>query len=330
MRGAGQAALLGLLVSACGTPGRPVDLQGHRGARGLEPENTLPAFARALSIGVTTLELDLGLTRDGVLVVSHDRRVNPDHARGPDGRFIPAPGPTISSLTLEELRRYDLGRLRPGSADARRFPRQQARDGTRFATLREVFALARRAGNGRVRFNVETKLSPLRPEETAGPEDFADALVRVLREEGMAGRTLVQSFDWRTLARVRATAPEIATSALTIRSLEDDNLSPGRGGRSPWLAGCDPAAHGGSLPRAVQALGARVWSPWHVNLTAAALREAHALGLEVVTWTVNEPARAEALLDLGVDGLITDYPDRLRAALARRGAPLPAATPVEP
>ena len=330
MRGAGRAALLGLLVSACGVPGRPVDLQGHRGARGLEPENTLPAFARALSIGVTTLELDLGLTRDGELVVSHDRRVHPDHARAADGRWVAPPGPTLFSLSLEELRRYDLGRLRPGSPDARRFPLQRARDGTRFATLREVFALARRAGNGQVRFNVETKLSPLHPQETAGPEAFADALVRVLREEGMADRTLVQSFDWRTLARVRATAPEIATSALTIRSLEEDNLSSGRGGRSPWLAGFDPAAHGGSLPRAVQALGARVWSPWHVNLTAAALREAHALGLEVVTWTVNEPARMEALLDLGVDGLISDYPDRLRDLLARRGWPLPPATPVEP
>lgn len=330
MRGARRAALLGLLVSACGAPGRPVDLQGHRGARGLEPENTLPAFARALSIGVTTLELDLGLTRDGELVVSHDRRVNPDHARADDGRWVAPPGPTLFSLTLAELRRYDLGRLRPGSADARRFRGQQPRDGTRCATLREVFALVRRAGNSRVRFNVETKLSPLQPGESAGPQAFADELVRLLREESMVERTVVQSFDWRTLARVRAVAPEIATSALTIRSLQDDNLSPDGSGRSPWLAGFDPAAHGGSLPRAVQALGARVWSPWHVNLTAAALREAHALGLAVVTWTVNEPARMEALLDLGVDGLITDYPDRLRDVLSRRGAPLPPATPVEP
>ncbi len=226
--------------------------------------------------------------------------------------------------------RYDLGRLRPGSADARRFRGQQPRDGTRLATLREVFALARRAGNPRVRFNVETKLSPLQPGESAGPQAFADELVRLLREESMVERTVVQSFDWRTLARVRAVAPEIATSALTIRSLQDDNLSPDGSGRSPWLAGFDPAGHGGSLPRAVLALGARIWSPWHVNLTPAALREAHALGLEVVTWTVNEPARMEALLDLGVDGLITDYPDRLRDVLSRRGAPLPPATPVEP
>jgi glycerophosphoryl diester phosphodiesterase len=318
-----------LVTSACRVP-RSVDLQGHRGARGLEPENTLPAFARALSIGVTTLELDLGLTRDGVLVASHDRRVSPDHARAPDGRWVAAPGPTIFSLTLEELRRFDLGRLRPGSADAGRFPGQRPRDGTSFATLREVFALARRAGNLEVRFNVETKLDPIRPEETTTPEAFADELVRVVREEGLADRTTIQSFDWRTLRRVRAVAPEIATAALTIRSFSEDNLSPDRSGRSPWLAGHDPAAHGGSLPRAVKALGARVWSPWHVNLTPAALREAHALGLEVVTWTVNEPERMAALIELGVDGLISDYPDRLRGVAARRGLALPRATPVEP
>jgi len=328
--GAGRAALLGLLVSsACSVP-RPVDLQGHRGARGLEPENTLPSFARALSIGVTTLELDLGLTRDGVLVASHDRRVNPDHARGPEGRWVTAPGPTIFSLTFEELRRFDLGRLRPGSADAARFAGQQARDGTTFATLREVFALARRAGNLEVRFNVETKLDPTRPDETATPEAFADALVRVVREERLTARTTIQSFDWRTLRRVQALAPEIATAALTIRSFHEDNLSPDRSGRSPWLAGHDPADHGGSLPRAVKALGARIWSPWHVNLTPAALREAHALGLDVVTWTVNEPERMAALIDLGVDALISDYPDRLRAVAAARGLALPPATPVEP
>lgn len=329
--GADRVALLGLLVScACSAPPRAVDLQGHRGARGLEPENTLPAFARALSIGVTTLELDLGLTHDGVLVVSHDRRLDADHARDADGRWITAPGPTISSLTLAELRRFDLGRLRPGCADARRFPAQQPRDGTRIATLREVFALARRAGNDEVRFNVETKLDPTRPDETTTPEAFADELVRVLREEGLTSRTTVQSFDWRTLRHVRAVAPEIATAALTIRSLGEDNVSPDRSGRSPWLAGHDPAAHGGSLPRAVKALGARIWSPWNVNLAPAALREAHALGLEVVTWTVNEPERMEALIDLGVDALISDYPDRLRAVAARRGLPLPRATPVEP
>src|SRR5262245_66280669 len=111
------------------------DLQGHRGARGLVPENTLEAFTAALAIGVTTLELDLAMTKDGVLVVSHDSRLNPDHTRGPDGKFLPAQGPAIRTLTLAELRGYDVGRLKPGTSYAANFPEQKGMDGVRIPAL---------------------------------------------------------------------------------------------------------------------------------------------------------------------------------------------------
>ena len=131
-----------LLLAA---PANAFDLQGHRGARGLAPENTLAAFETALAIGVTTLELDLAMTRDGVLVVSHDRTLNPDHTRGPDGEFLSDEGPAIRSLTLAELQRYDVGRLKPGSAYAASFPEQRAVDGARIPALTELFDLVRRA-----------------------------------------------------------------------------------------------------------------------------------------------------------------------------------------
>src|SRR6185503_9371643 len=128
--------LLGLAA-----PANAFDLQGHRGARGLAPENTIEGFALALSIGVTTLELDLAMTKDDVLVVSHDRRLNPDHTRGPDGKFLDGEGPAIRSMTLAELQRYDVGRLKPGTAYARSFPEQRAVDGARIPTLAELFDL---------------------------------------------------------------------------------------------------------------------------------------------------------------------------------------------
>lgn len=309
---------------------RPFDLQGHRGARGLAPENTLAGFARALSLGVTTLELDLGVTRDGVVVVSHDAELNPDHTRDGAGRWLEATGPALFSLSFDELRRYDVGRLRPGSATAARFPRQTAVDGQHIPSLREVLALVRRAGNTQVRFNVETKLDPRFPARTPAPEAFAEAVVRVLREEGVARRSTVQSFDWRTLGHVRRLAPEIALSCLTIRQGDDDNVQLGRPGPSPWLDGLDADAFGGSVPRLVQATGARYWSPSFADLTPAAVREAHALGLQVLPWTPNEPEHLEALLQAEVDGIITDYPDRLREILRRRGRLLPEPTPVAP
>src|SRR5687768_1094249 len=211
-----------------------LDIQGHRGARGLLPENTLPAFARALEIGVTTLELDCAITKDGVVVVSHDPVLNPDIARGPDGQWLPA-GPAIWSLTYDELQRYDVGRLNPARAYGKRWPDQQPVDGTRIPRLADVFALVAKSGNDTVRFNIETKISPVAPQQTTGPEDFARKLIAAVRAGGMARRTAIQSFDWRTLAVVQKEAPEIPTVYLTAESGSAANLS--RSGDSPWTAG---------------------------------------------------------------------------------------------
>src|SRR5262249_17938626 len=154
------------------------DLQGHRGARGLAPENTLEAFAAALQIGVSTLELDLGVTRDGVVVVSHDSYLNPDHTRGPDREFLVQRGPAIRSLTLAELERYDVGRLKPGTSYAQAFPDQKPIDGASIPTLAKVFDLVKRAKADHVRFNIETKLEPQSNADVADPETFAAAVVK--------------------------------------------------------------------------------------------------------------------------------------------------------
>jgi glycerophosphoryl diester phosphodiesterase len=315
---------------ALGAGPRPLDLQGHRGARGLAPENTLAAFARALSLGVTTLELDTGVTRDGVVVVSHDSRLNPDLTRDAAGRWIEAPGPVIFALTLDELRGYDVGRLRPGTPYAARFPDQVAADGQRIPRLADVFALAKRAKNASVRFNVETKLDPGHPDQTPPPERFVEAVIAVVREAGVATRTTLQSFDWRTLRHAREVAPGITRVCLTSQQGDDDNVQVGRPGPSPWLGGLDADDFGGSVPKLAQAAGCAVWSPNARDLTPAAVTAAHALGLKVVAWTVNEEPEMDALIAAGVDGLISDRPDRLRRVLARRSLALPAPTPVEP
>lgn len=322
--------LLAAILLGYGAGVSGFDLQGHRGARGLAPENTLPAFARALSLGVTTLELDLGLTKDGVLVVGHDERLNGDIARGEGGQWLAGPGPAVFSLTFAELQRYDVGRLRPGSAYAARFASQEGRDGVRMPRLADVVALAESAGNGTVRFNVETKLDPRDPAATARPEVFADAVVEFVRARGLAPRVTVQSFDWRSLARVRATAPEIELSCLTSEQPGEDTVQASVPGPKAWLLGLDLLAHGGSVPRLVAAAGTKVWSPAFRDVTAERVKEAHELGLRVLPWTVNDPADMKRLIALGVEGLITDYPDRLRAVMAEKGLALPAATPVEP
>ncbi len=332
-----RAAIMKVLVTAaatillaCAGPAAALELHGHRGARGLMPENTLPAFASALSLGVDVLEFDTGVTRDGVVVVAHDPELNPDLTRVGTGLYLAAPGPTLHSLTLDELRRFDVGRLKPETRYGQQFTTQRPVDGARIPTLAEVFALAKRAGNERVRFNIETKLNPERPELTLAPEAFVDALRAAVASAGMTDRVIIQSFDWRTLKRAQAKMPAVPTACLTIEQKSFDNVRRGAAGPSPWTAGLDIDDFAGSVPRLVRAAGCRIWSPLFRELSAETLAEARAFGLAVVTWTVNEPGDMARLIELGVDGIITDYPDRLRQVMADRGLPLPPPTPVEP
>ncbi len=298
-----------------------LDLQGHRGARGLYPENSLAAFEAAVALGVTTLELDVGLTRDGVLVVHHDRRLSSERARGPDGDWLDPDevAPRIAELSLAAVRAYDIGRARPGSKTERRFPDQKAVDGQRIPALVDVISLAEARSGSTIRYNIETKISPEFPDETAPPVAFADALTRLLRDSGIAARSTIQSFDWRTLQRVQATSPEIATAYLTAERQWLDNLARGKPGASSWSAGFDPDDYGGSVPRTIQAAGGRIWSPYSRDLRPGDLEEAHRLDLAVVVWTVNEPGDMAELIDAGVDGIISDYPDRLRAVVEDKG-----------
>ena len=315
------AALVMMTVGSLQTAA--FDLQGHRGARGLAPENTIEAFTTALGIGVTTLEFDLGMTRDGVLVVHHDEWLNPNTTRGANGQFLSQRGPAIHALTLVEVQRYDVGRLKPGTAYAARFSQQRPVDGARIPKLTDVFDLVRRAGADHIRFNIETKITPASGADVPAPEVFADAVAGAIRAAGLSARATVQSFDWRTLAMLARIAPEIERVCLTTEQPGDDTIQRGKPGPSPWTAGLDIDDHGGSVPRLVTAANCTVWSPYYREVTREALTEARAFGLQVIPWTVNERADMEQLIAFGVDGIISDYPDRLRAVMADKGMPVP-------
>ena len=307
---------------------RTLDIEAHRGGRGLRPENTLQSFANALSMGVDTLELDMDVTKDGVIVVSHDRWLSPDLARDADGAYVAPPGTPFVQLTLAEVKSYDVGVIRPGSDYARQFPDQLAVPGTRIPTLAEVFALVRKSGNTHVRLNIETKLSPVTPDDAPDPERFVTLVLDLLAHENFADRVMVQSFDWRTLQLVQQRAPKIPTVYLTSQASFFATISADR--PSPWTAGFDPVRFGGSVPRAVAAAGGRIWSPYYRDIDTAKVAEAHGLGLQVIAWTVNDPKEIAALIDIGVDGIISDRPDILRTIAAGKGVVLPEPTPVAP
>lgn len=300
-----------------------LEVQGHRGARGLWPENTLAGFARALTLGVSALELDCGVTRDGVVVVTHDPELNPDLTRDAAGRFLAATGPPIFGLTYAELQSYDVGRLKPGSAYAARFPRQQPVDGERVPRLADVLELVRTRGRGQVRVSVEVKTFPERPQLTAAPQAFAAALRRDVEATASASLVSIMAFDFRVLAAVQRLTPQVAMVALTDQQPGDDTVRIGAPHLSPWLGGLDPQHFGGSVVRLVKATGAGTWGPDFLDLDAERVADAHALGLRVIPWTVNTEADMERLLAYRVDGMTTDHPDILRALLERKGLAVP-------
>lgn len=266
---------------------RKFELQGHRGARGLFAENTVQGFVAALAYGLDSIELDVAVTADGVAVVVHDPCLHPDLTRGPDGAWLSGPGPAVVTLSLAEVRRFDVGRVRPGSAKALAHPLQQAFDGAGIPTLAEVIAATAASG---VRLDVELKTEPDEPELTVAPEVMADAVVRCFTEAGAVSRLAMRSFDWRGLVYVRARYPSVPLAWLT----------------GPRQSAATPAEVAAA---AVGCPFQPTWAPFHEKLDRSMLDAAHGVGLRVVPWTVNAPEDIARLIEWGVDGVCTDRPD---------------------
>ncbi|MBW2252000.1 MAG: glycerophosphodiester phosphodiesterase [Deltaproteobacteria bacterium] len=289
---------------------------GHRGAAGLAPENTLSGFKRALDLGVDAIELDVLLTSDRKLVVHHDYRLKPEIARTPNGAWLmDRERPAIKDLTLAELKTYDVGRLKPNTKYARRYPKQQPADGERIPTLREVISLFK-SYDKETQLWVEIKTSPEKPDMTPPPEAVADAVVHVLREEKFAHRARILSFDWRSLVYVQEIATDIPTVYVSHIGRRLNNIKPGQPGPSPWMAGFDVDDYDGSIPRAIKAAGGQYWDAYYRYITPNLVEEAHRLGIQVFVWTPDSGRDMLRSIEMGVDGITTNRPDILRSILS--------------
>jgi glycerophosphoryl diester phosphodiesterase len=290
------------------------DLQSHRGGRGETTEESLRAFAKSLELGVSTLELDIVLSADGQPMVWHDPVIQADKCSDTAPAFpgdpqFPYVGKLVVDLTADQLRTLDCGKLLPS------FPHAEVVAGNKIATLPEVFALVDSYGAD-VRFNIETKVEADKPETSAPPQQFVDVILAAVRAAGKTAQVEIQSFDWRTLPMVRAAEPSIPLVALW----DDTTWVPG----SLWLAGIDPGVVTDPIDAATQ-IGAEIVSPAYKLVDAAFVARAHAAGVRVIPWTINDAETMRAQIGFGVDGIITDYPTLLRQVLAESGLPLPPA-----
>ena len=343
---AALAALAGPAHPAGAVRADEFDLQAHRGGLGLTVESTLPAFARAIELGVDTLELDVQITEDQVAVVTHDRRVSGQKCRDtaaavPGDPEFPYVGKYVNTLTLAQVKTLDCGSQRLLA-----HPDQELHAGERMATLTQVLDLVNAYRARTVTLNVETKVEAGAPTETAPREQFVQEVVADVRAADLVDQVTVQSFDWGALMRMAEVEPRFPLVALTNR----DFLQVDQPGASPWLGGLDIDDFDDSLVAAAASFGSDAISPVHgfpqdgrvtdpgylPYVTTALVEEAHDAGLAVIPWTVDDLPTMAALMDARVDGLITDYPDRLRTLMAERGLRLPRAydaprrTTVEP
>jgi len=258
----------------------PIQVHGHRGARAMRPENTIPAFEYAIDAGVDALEMDVAVTKDDVLVVSHDPTFNAEICRGSSASKV------IRELTFAELRAWDCGSLANPN-----FPKQTPEPGTRIPALEEVLALA---GRGKFLFNIETKIFKEHPQYTPPPQRFAELLLQVIDRHSLRDRVIVQSFDFRTLAAMKKLAPDIRLAALD----EDEKL--------------------GDFVTVARSAGARIIAPEKGMVTPQRVAAAHQAGLEVIPWTANTPQEWDSLIAAGVDAIISDDPAALIAYLKQK------------
>jgi len=296
-----------------------VRIHGHRGARGVLPENTLIGFRHTFDIGIDVVELDVLTTADDVPVITHNPRLMAASTRDAAGRWIEGQGPVIRDLTLAELQAHDVGGLRAGTEYAARYPDQAFLDHERVPALAELAEIVSRPPYDGVWLNIEIKSKPSRPEFTPPLPEYVAGILAVLDRFRLAPRVILQSFDWRILQEVAKQAPDLPRSHLSYLDRPDPPMDPNIIDGSDWMAGATLADAGGSLPDLIADLGGAVWSPYHADIGADDVVRAQARGLIVNAWTVNSPAEIQAAIDAGVDGLITDYPARAERILLAQG-----------
>jgi glycerophosphoryl diester phosphodiesterase len=302
-------AAVTLLVAPAASPQPPgFDLQAHQGGGGETTGESLRAFAKALELGISTLEFDISITKDGQPLVWHDPTIEPEKCNDTGPAFAGDPaypyvGKLVRDLTLAELRTLDCGK------PSNEFPRAEVVWGNKIATLPDVFKLTA-SYHADVRYNIETKVQADHPEASAGPREFVDVILASVRAAGKVDRVEIESFDWRTLPLVRQAEPSIPLVALW----DEQTWTP----NSPWLAGIDPVVVGDPMVGAML-VGASILSPAYQLVDEAFVDRAHALGLKVIPWTVNDAAAMREQIAYGVDGIITDYPTTLRGLLAELG-----------
>lgn len=309
------------------------DFEPHRGGRDARPENTLYSYTYAIENGATSIECDMQLTADGQIVMSHNPILNPEITRDSSGKYIAKDSKyDIRKMTVEEIQKFDVAKMDP-STDYYKYhgSSQVTPEHAQIPTLRQLLQLIKDSGNKNVYLNIETKSYPDPVlgdiyKNNADPVKFVKAFNALVKEFDMEDRVVLQSFDWQTLVIEHQLNPNISLSALWCEQpswgRDSECLRAFEKEKSPWLGGLDIKDFKGNPVKAAHSIGADIISPYYPEVFQDMVTEAHSLGMKVVPWTVNDPKDMAMMVDMGVDGIISDKPWILRAFLEKRGMAL--------
>lgn len=307
------------------------DLEAHRGGRDVRPENTLYSYAYAIELGATSIECDMQLTKDGQIVMSHNPILNSDITRDENGNYIENNKYDIRLMTVDELKKFDVGVMDPNCGEYYDLHgKTQFTYDAKIPTLEELMQLIQSYGDKNIVLNIETKSYPdpasAGYKNNADPKKFVEVFNNIVKKYDMEDRVVLQSFDWQTLIEIKKLNPNISTSALWQEQpswgRDSESLRRYEKKKSPWLGGLDIKDYQGNPVKAAHAIGADIISPYYTEISKQDVDEAHSLGMKVVPWTVNNEKDMNMLLDMGVDGIISDKPWLLKQVLEKRNIKL--------
>jgi glycerophosphoryl diester phosphodiesterase len=294
-----------------------IKIYGHRGARGDLPENTLESFKYLFDNAINAYETDILISKDLIPVITHDFRLDPSFTKDEAGNWIKDENIRIFDLTYDEISKFDVGSLNKLSRYGRRFVNQRSLENQKIPKLSELLELSSKNLLQDLLINLEIKSTPDEKNLTPDPQDLVQIVLNEINYSNLKDKIIISSFDWRILREVKNQSPEISRAYLTFQQEKGMKIKKTIYSKSPWIDHI-PLTIVYDLPKIIKELGGSAWHPYYKDINKKAVKDAHDNNLPVNVWTVNDEDDMLKMIEYGVDGIMTDYPLRLKNLCEKR------------
>ena len=288
-----------------------IKIYGHRGARGDLPENTLDSFKYLFENNINAYETDILISKDLIPVITHDFRLDPSFTKDDEGDWITDENIKIFDLTYNEILKFDVGSLNKLTRYGRRFLNQRSLENQKIPKLDELLELSSKILSQDTIINLEIKSTPDEKNLTPGPKEMVQIVLNDIKKSNLQDKIIISSFDWRILREVKNQSPEISRAYLTFQQEKGMKIKKTIYSKSPWIDHI-PLTIVYDLPKIIKELGGSAWHPYYKDINKKAVKDAHDYNLPVNVWTVNDEYNMLKMIEYEVDGIMTDYPLKLK------------------